>query len=214
MEQSDAYRALREELRQQEIALKEQRERVAELRRRLPLDTVIEDHHVTEAADGSTREVRLSELFTDRDLPLVLVHFMFGKKQREPCPMCTLWADGYHGIVEHLRQRVNFAVLVAGDAAEFERYARGRGWDRVRVVSSGDTSFKLDVGMEDADGGQMPGVSVLELAGDGTLWHFYTGGAMMGDGHFRGMDLLSPFWNFLDLTRRGRGDFIPQRGYY
>ena len=95
MEQSDAYRALREELRQQEIALKEQRERVAELRRRLPLDTVIEDHHVTEAADGSTREVRLSELFTDRDLPLVLVHFMFGKKQREPCPMCMgaiLWA--------------------------------------------------------------------------------------------------------------------------
>ncbi len=213
MEQSEQYRTLREELRQQEIELKEQRERVAELRRRLPLDTVVEDHVFTEAVDGSIRDVRLSGLFTQRDRPLVLMHFMFGKKQTEPCPMCTLWADGYDGIVEHLSQRVDFAVLVAGDAAEFERYARGRGWDRLRVVSSGDTPFKRDVGMEDAEGAQQPGVSVLELADDGTIRHFYTGGAWMGDGHFRGMDLLSPLWSFLDVTRQGRGDFMPRTSY-
>jgi len=27
------------------------------------------------------------------------------------------------------------------------------------------------------------------------------------------MDLLSPFWHFLDLTPEGRGDFMPQRAY-
>jgi predicted dithiol-disulfide oxidoreductase (DUF899 family) len=27
------------------------------------------------------------------------------------------------------------------------------------------------------------------------------------------MDLLSPFWSFLDLTPEGRGDFMPKRSY-
>ena len=214
MENSDRYTQVREELRQAEIALKQQREQVAELRRRLPLETVMEDYELTEAAgDGTVRTVRLSALFTRPDLPLVVVHFMFGKKQTEPCPMCTLLADGYSGILDHLSQCVNFVVAVAGDVVEFERGAQGRGWDGLRVVSSGDTSFKRDLGMEDREGAQMPGVTVLELAEDGSVQHFYTGGAMMGDGHDRGMDLLMPLWNFLDLTRQGRGEFFPRRAY-
>ena len=59
----------------------------------------------------------------------------------------------------------------------------------------------------------MPGVSVFRLADDGRVLHCYTGGAMLGEGHFRGMDLLSPFWNFLDLTPEGRGDFTPRLDY-
>ena len=39
-----------------------------------------------------------------RELPLVLVHFMFGGQQSEPCPMCTLWADGYDGIAAPANQ--------------------------------------------------------------------------------------------------------------
>ena len=31
--------------------------------------------------------------------------------------------------------------------------------------------------------------------------------------HFRGMDLLSPVWNFLDLTPAGRGDWFPGLSY-
>jgi predicted dithiol-disulfide oxidoreductase (DUF899 family) len=27
------------------------------------------------------------------------------------------------------------------------------------------------------------------------------------------MDLLMPFWSFLDLTPEGRGDFMPKRSY-
>ena len=34
---------------------------------------------------------------------------------------------------------------------------------------------------------------------------------MMAPGHWRGMDLLSPVWNFLDLTPEGRGDWMPKR---
>lgn len=214
MEHSDRYMRVREELRQAEIALKEQREQVAELRRRLPLETVVEDHEFTETTgDATGRTVRLSELFTRPELPLVAVHFMFGKKQSEPCPMCTQCADGYAGILDHVSQCVNFVVVVAGDVVEFTRYAQGRGWEGLRVASSGDTSFKRDLGMEDAEGAQMPGATVLERTDDGRILHFYTGGAMMGDGHYRGMDLLMPLWNFLDLTRQGRGDFFPRIGY-
>jgi predicted dithiol-disulfide oxidoreductase (DUF899 family) len=214
MRESPDYAKLRAELRQAEIALKSQRERVAELRRRLPLDTVVEDARLEEATEeGGVRDVRLSELFGARDRTLVLVHFMFGKAQEQPCPMCTLWADGYDGIVPHLRQRVDFGVVVAGDVREFRRYARERGWRNLRLLSSGDTPFKRELGMEGEDGGQMPGVSVFRLAPDGKVIHAYTGGAFLGAGQFRGMDLLSPFWNFLDLTPEGRGDFLPQRAY-
>ena len=207
MQQSAEYQKLREELRQAEIALKDQRERVAELRRSLPLDTEVADHVFRDVSG----ELRLSQLFDDPQKTLVLMHFMYGKKQAQPCPMCTLWADGYSGIQGHLRQRVNFAVLVAGDAGRFAAYARERGWQGLRVVSAADSSFKADVGVEDAEGNQLPGVSVLRRADDGRLLHFYTGCAMLGDGHSRGMDLLSPFWSFLDLTPEGRGDFFPGR---
>ena len=36
---------------------------------------------------------------------------------------------------------------------------------------------------------------------------------MLPDGGFRGMDLLSPLWNFLDLTPEGRGDWMPRVRY-
>ena len=37
--------------------------------------------------------------------------------------------------------------------------------------------------------------------------------ADLAPGQLRGMDLLSPFWNFLDLTPEGRGEFMPKRSY-
>jgi predicted dithiol-disulfide oxidoreductase (DUF899 family) len=217
-QESPEYRKRRAELLEAEIALKEQRERVAALRRQLPLDTTLEDYLLREgprdlASDEPVRDVRLSELFERPELPLVLVHFMFGGQQTEPCPMCTLWADGYDGIVPHLRQRMNLAVLVAGDLASFRRYARERGWRHLRLLSAGTSGLKRDLGMESDEGRQDPGVSVFTLDGEAGVRHFYTGGAFLGEGHFRGMDLLSPAWNFLDLTPAGRGDWMPAKSY-
>ncbi len=218
---SPEYHKLREELLQAEIALREQRENVAELRRKLPQDTRVEtDYTFLEgpadlaAGDAPQREVRLSELLEDPFKTLVLVHFMYGKKQQQPCPMCTLWADGYDGIVPHLRQRVNFGVIVAGDVAHFRKYARERGWQHLRILSAAESSFKRDLGFEDEEGAQSPGMSVFVRGDDGRVRHFYSGSAdLETGGPFRGMDLLSPFWNFLDLTPEGRGDFLPKRSY-
>lgn len=214
MKPSDDYQKLRERLRAAEIELKEQRERVAELRRQLPLDTVVDDLVFRQANEqGQVEDVQLSTLFADPNKPLVLLHFMYGKKQESPCPMCSLWADGYSGLQDHLRQRINFAVLIAGDPLKFSRFAQNKGWDSLRVVSAGDTTLKQEVGVEMPDGSQLPGVSVFRRGNDGTIHHFYSGSAMLGGGHFRGMDLLSPFWNILDLTPEGRGDFMPSLSY-
>jgi predicted dithiol-disulfide oxidoreductase (DUF899 family) len=165
------------------------------------------------AGDEPVVERTLADLFDDPGKPLVLLHFMFGGAQESPCPMCTLWADGYDGIVPHLEQRMNFAVVVAGDLAPFRAYARERGWHNLRIVSSGGSSLKRDLGLEEEDGRQWPGVSVFERADDGSVRHFYSSGARLSDEHFRGMDPLSPFWSFLDLTPEGRGDFMPRKSY-
>ena len=127
--------------------------------------------------------------------------------------MCTLWADGYDGVVPHLSQNVNFAVVVAGDVGTFRAYARERGWRNVRILSSGGSTLKPDLGFESPDGQQLPGVSVFVRDADGSVRHTYSGSAVMGDGQYRGMDFLSPLWNFLDLTPGGRGDFMPRRSY-
>ena len=214
--ESPEYRKLRTELLEAEISLKEQREQVAELRRRLPTDTPIENYAlqcVDLSSAAGPRACRLTELFDDPEKPLVLMQFMFGEAQTNACPMCTMWADGYDGTVPHLSEHVNFGVIVAGDLETFAEHARGRGWRNLRIVSSAGTSFKTDLGMQNAEGGQSPGVSVFTLAADGTPRHFYTGGAIITEGQFRGMDLLSPVWNFLDLTPDGRGDWFPKLSY-
>lgn len=212
-DESEGYRNMRDELQRAEMALRDQRERVAELRRRLPLDTVVDDCALEEVRDGARVPVLLSELFEDVAKPLVLMHFMYGKKQEKPCPMCTAWADGYDGIVPHLRRRVNFAVLVAGDAGTFAAYALTRGWRHLRLVSAAGSDVKRRLGFEEADGAQHPGVSIFARRPDGTLVHFYSQSAWYGGQEFRGMDLLSPLWHFLDLTPEGRGDWMPSRRY-
>jgi len=211
--ESPAYAKIRDELLEAELALRDQREHVADLRRSLPLDTPTDDETFEEIVDGVRVPVKLSELFTDPSKPLVIMHFMYGGAQTHPCPMCTMFADGYDGAVPHIEQSANFAVLVAGDVGDFSHYARERGWSRLRAVSTKDSSIKRDLGFETPDGGQIPGVSVYHKDGQGRLVHFYSQSAFVPDRGFRMMDLLSPVWHFLDLTPGGRGDFMPGKSY-
>ena len=103
-------------------------------------------------------------------------------------------------------------MVVAGDLSAIRQHARTRGWKKVRLLSSQGTSFKRDFGMEDEQGAQFPGVSVFSLH-NGGVRHLYTQSAMMAPGHFRGIDLLTPVYNFLDLTPEGRGDWLPRLVY-
>jgi predicted dithiol-disulfide oxidoreductase (DUF899 family) len=218
--ESAEYLAKREEVRQAEIELRRQRERVAELRRALPKGATIQDYEFLEGptslADGDEpiTKVRLSELFTSPDRSLVIYHFMFGKKQMNPCPMCTAWIDAYNGVAHHLAQNVDLAIVAAADPATLRAHARNRGWDRLRLLSAGESTFKYDLGSEDADGGQDSTISVFTRESDGTLRHFYSGHPWLAeDIKERGIDELIPVWNMLDLTPQGRGTFYASLDY-
>ena len=128
--ESDEYLSKREELRLAEIELMRQRKRVAELRRGLPQGTAVQDYKFEEgpakldAGDTPLRSVRLSELFSAPNRTLVVYHFMFGKKKTTPCPMCTLWIDGWNGVAHHPAQNVDVAIVAAADPIALRAHAR------------------------------------------------------------------------------------------
>ena len=210
--ESDEYLSKREELRLEEIALMRQRERVAELRRQLPQGAAIQDYAFEEGQPART--VRLSELFQAKDRPVVIYHFMYGKKQTKPCPMCTSMIDCINGIAHHLTQNVDLAIVAAADPAALQAHARTRGWNRLRLLSAGNNTFKYDLGSEDKDGVQDSTISVFTRGNDGIIRHFYSGHPWLAsDIRERGVDELNPIWNFLDLTPQGRGDFYTKLDY-
>jgi predicted dithiol-disulfide oxidoreductase (DUF899 family) len=218
--ESSAYLAKREELRLAEIELMRQRERVAGLRRRLPEGATIQDYefeegpHDLNAGDSPARIVRLSELFTKSDRSLIVYHFMFGKKQTKACPMCTAWLDGANGVAHHLAQNLDFAVVAAAELPTLRAYARERRWDKLRLLSAGDNTFKYDLGSEDREGGQDSTISVFTRNNQGTIRHFYTAHPRMAaDIRERGIDLLAPIWHFMDLTPQGRGNWYASLAY-
>ncbi|WP_263381194.1 DUF899 domain-containing protein [Granulicella arctica] len=180
------YLARREELRLAEIALMEQQERVAAMRRAL------------------RKEER----------PLVIYHMMYGKKQKTPCPMCTLWVDGFNGVARHLAQSIDFAVVMAADLKEIREFARTRGSNHLRLLSAASSIFKFDLGSEDVEGTQDSTISVFTKEKGGVMRHFYTAHPRMSpEIKERGIDLLTPVWDTMDLTPQGRGKWYPAVAY-
>ncbi|MGX7758440.1 DUF899 family protein [Streptomyces angustmyceticus] len=219
-EEPAAYVDAREELRQAEIELMRHRERVAGLRRRLPLGPAVDDYGFEEgpadlaAGDAPASTVRLSELFTRPGRDLVVYHFMYGKRQTEACPMCTMWIDGFNGVAHHLAQNVDFVIVAAAGLPALRAHARRRQWTNLRLLSAGSSTFKYDLGSEDAEGNQDSTVSVFTRDGNGPVRHFYSVHPRLSDDiDQRGIDLLSPVWHVLDLTRHGRGEWFPSLGY-
>jgi predicted dithiol-disulfide oxidoreductase (DUF899 family) len=218
--ESAAYLASREELRLAEIQSMRLLERVAELRRALPDGAVVEDYTFTEgptdldAGDAPAKNTRLSELFTGPGRAVVVYQLMFGKKQTTPCPMCTMWIDGYNGVAQHLAQNVDFAIAAAADLPALRAYARSRGWNTLRLLSCGDSTFKYDMASEDAEGNQDSTISVFTRDSNGALKHFYSGHPWLADDiNQRGIDRLTPVYNMLDLTPQGRDDWYAELSY-
>jgi predicted dithiol-disulfide oxidoreductase (DUF899 family) len=218
--ESADYVARREELRLAELELMRQRERVAAMRRHLPPGAIVQNYAFEEGppnldgGDAPVETVRLSDLFSGPDRSLVIYHFMYGKRQTTPCPMCTMWIDGYNGIAVHLAQNIDFAIAAAADLPSLRQHARDRGWSNLRLLTCGTSTFKYDLRSEDAEGNQDSTISVFTRDREGTLRHVYSGHPWMaGDVHERGIDLLTPVYNLLDLTPQGRGDFYAQLVY-
>jgi predicted dithiol-disulfide oxidoreductase (DUF899 family) len=218
--ESQEYVAAREALRVAEFELMRQREEVAELRRQLPSGPVLDDYTFLEgssdvhAADAEVHERRLADLFSGSDRPLIVYHLMYGKAQTDPCPMCTMWVDGFDAIAPHLNQNADLAIVAASSIGALREHGRRRGWNNLRLLSAGSSTFKLDLGSEDEEGKQDPRVSVFTKGRDGAVRHFYTGSPHLDERACeRGIDLLCPTWHLLDLTPQGRGDWYSSLSY-
>jgi predicted dithiol-disulfide oxidoreductase (DUF899 family) len=104
--ESSEYRHARNALLAEEIELRRHIERVAALRRSLPLGGKIPEDYTFEGENGS---VRLSDLFGDKQT-LVLYSMMFGPQRKSACPMCTAMLTSWDGTARNLRERVAIAV--------------------------------------------------------------------------------------------------------
>ena len=217
---SEQYRAARRELAEAEIALRDQVEAVAAQRRALPPGPVLPGYQLTEgpldlSAEGPWTPVALAELFGDHD-ELVVYHLMFHPDDNAACAMCSTWVDGLHGVAHHLTRRAGLAVIAKAPIDKLRGWGRRRGWQGLRLVSGYESPLITDLGIEGSRGGQFPAVSVFTrtvVDGVEQVRHAYTQSADYPDGTGRGIDLINPLWQTLDLLPAGRGDWLPDNTY-
>ena len=201
--ESPAYRKARNKLLTAEMDLRRRVEAVAKLRRSLPLGGEVPEDYVFDEG----RPVRLSQLFGDKK-SLVLYSYMYGPKMKAPCPMCTSFLDAIEGNAQHIEQTVALAVAAKSPIARIRAFARGRGWKRLRLLSSAKSTYHQDYFGESGDGDQMPMANVFVKRGKKVL-HFWASELLDAHGvdgvDSRHIDMAWPLWNVLDWTPEGRG---------
>ena len=203
------YREKRDALLKAEIDLRGQIERVAAMRRSLPPGGALrEDYTFDEmGTDGKVRKVKLSQLFEGSKNSLFIYSLMYGPKMEHPCVMCSSIVDGLNGNARHIRDRINFVVVARSPIERIMSFARPRGWNSVRLLSSANNTYNADYFGETAAGDQYPMANVF-IRKDGSISHFW--GTEMLYSDFQGeeprhMDLMWPLWNVFDTTPEGRG---------
>jgi predicted dithiol-disulfide oxidoreductase (DUF899 family) len=211
--ESATYRSSRKELLKAELALRRQVEKVAAMRRKLPAGGEVAQDYAFTSASGP---VKLSELF-ERGNTLVAYSFMYGPNMKHACPMCTSFLDGLNGNAQHVAQRTNLVVIAKSPIERIIEYARGRGWNNLRLLSSAGATYNRDYHGENEKGAQMPMMNVF-IKKKGAIRHFY-GSELLYAPEDKGQnarhnDLMWPLWNILDLTPEGRGsDWYPKIVY-
>lgn len=146
----------------------------------------VKDYEFT-TADGT---VRLSQLFGDQE-DLIVIHNM-----GVACSACTLWADGYNGLHQHVVSRAGFVVSSPDRPNVQQKFAESRGW-KFPMVSHVDSSFAADMGYVSEKGGWLPGVSVFRRE-DGAI-------TRVSDTGFHPGDDFCSLWHFFDMLPGGTG---------
>jgi len=141
--------------------------------------------------------VLLSELFGDKDT-LFVIHNMGAS-----CPSCTLWADGFNGVIDHLEDRAAFVVSSPDLPDQQKKFAASRNW-RFRMISHANTSFADDMGYK-WESGWGPGVSVFKKSEDGLV--------RVADADFDAGDDFCAVWHLMDLIPEGSAGWEPKYSY-
>ena len=143
-------------------------------------------------------EISLLNLFGTRN-QLLLIHNM-----GQACRYCTLWADGFDGMLAHLESAIS-VVLVSKDSPETQRlFANSRGW-KFRLASHGGEEYIREQSvMVDSD--NYPGAVVYERDGDVI---YRKNECVFGPG-----DIYCSMWSLLGLAGLGAEDWTPQFTYW
>ncbi len=168
--------------------------KLVRLRRKLPPESV-RDYELKNAYGA----VRLSEMFGDKD-DLILIHNM-----GTGCSNCTMWADEFNGVYQHLQSRAAF-VVVSPDGPEVQEvFAKKRGW-RFPIYSAEGTTFVEDMGFrweeEPFLSGYQPGVSAFRKNADGSI-------VRVAKDSFGPGDLYCGVWHLFDLLPDGAAGWDP-----
>lgn len=140
------------------VQLGELRQKIAEIRSEMrAVQASIAPELLTDYVfAGQEGSISLSQLFGGK-ADLFVIHNM-GKG----CAYCTMWADGFNGVLQHLEDRAAFVVASPDDPPTQAAFAASRGW-LFRMVSHAGTSFAADMGYR-REQGWYPGVSVFRMA--------------------------------------------------
>jgi predicted dithiol-disulfide oxidoreductase (DUF899 family) len=213
--ESPEYRKARDELFKAEDELRELTEKVAAQRRALPLGGALKEAYLFEemGPDGQVREVSFAELFDKGSDQLFLYGFMYGPKMKEACSLCTSFLDGLNAAAPTLKKRISLAVVATSPIDRIVSFAHGRGWQNLRVLSSGGNSYQRDYFAETEGGSQMPMANVF-VKNEKGIFHTWGSELLYGPrasfGDHRHIDMGWALWNVLDYTPGGRGaDFYP-----
>ena len=175
------------------------RQQIAELRGKMrDLQQSVEPEEVSDYEFATTEgKLRLSELFGDKEYLFVIHNMGAG------CRYCTLWADGFNGILPHIENRAAFVVASPDEPAAQQKFKAARGW-RFRMVSYLDSSFARDMGYR-SDEGWLPGVSAFRSSGQKIY--------RVSDTRFGPGDDFCAIWHFFELLPDGASDWRPQYKY-
>jgi predicted dithiol-disulfide oxidoreductase (DUF899 family) len=197
--ESEAYRAARTALLQEEIELRRHIERVAELRRALPPGGEVTKDYRFEGENGP---VAFSDLFGDKPT-LAVYSYMFGPQRERPCPMCTNLLGAMEGNAADIEQRIALAVVARSPIERLIAWKEERGWRNLKLFTDVDGAYSRDYHGVSADGGDIPIFNVFNRR-DGTIRHFWAGETADPGQDPRGAPEFAPLWNVLDTIPEGR----------
>lgn len=209
---SQEYRQAREALLAEEIELRRHIEKVAELRRKLPLGGKPKPYKFF---DHTGDEKSLEDLFGKHDT-LVTYFWMYGPERERPCPMCTCFLGSIDQPSVDISQRVGLAILGRSPVSRQRAFADERGWRHLNFYQTIGDDFAKDYRGLAEDGSEWPALDVW-VKRDGQIYHFWAAefaGTQDPGQDPRTAPEIEPLWNILDLTPGGRAkDWYPKLDY-
>ena len=217
--ESAEYREARNKILEAEIELRRKTEDLAKMRRNMPMGGKIKEDYIFEELDSNrkVKQTKLSELFAPGKDTLIIYSFMYRPQDENPCPLCTSIMDGINGMVFHVEDRVNFAMVSRAPIEKTKKWADGRGWKNLHILSSNRNTYNTDYFAETEKLDQLPAMNVFRKTPQG-IFHFYSTELLYvspekgEDG--RHVDMIWPLWNLFDCTPEGRGSgWYPKYSY-